>query len=438
MATKYTKSSNTKICLLGASFETGNLGVSALAESSIKVILNRWPDAEIVLLGNDYRPHRQLLSIAGRKICVQMLPVRFSKNVFLPYHFLWFVLYGLLSKVLPWTRAKEILFSSNPYVRTLYETDLAVDITGGDSFSDIYGFKRFFLGTMRKWLVVLFGKRLVMMPQTYGPFRKMPTRVMAKRIMRHASMICSRDRAGMEFAENLFNIHELNGKIKFVPDVAFVLDSQKPGNLDVGSLFDVRAVSSVVVGLNVSGLLYCGGYTRNNMFGLRSNYRELIYAVIEMLLKNEGVSVLLIPHVFTPAGYEVESDPEACQKMYEQLRQIYSGRIFLVQGEYNQNEIKYIIGLCDFFIGSRMHACIAALSQCISAVGLAYSKKFSGVFESVGVKELVVDMRRHNQDEILAAIDNAFEKRQAVAERLRRTIPEAQATILNMFKDFEL
>jgi hypothetical protein len=42
---------NMKICMLGASFDTGNMGVSALAESSIKYILNRQPNVEIILLG---------------------------------------------------------------------------------------------------------------------------------------------------------------------------------------------------------------------------------------------------------------------------------------------------------------------------------------------------------------------------------------------------
>ena len=40
-----------KICLLGASFDTGNLGVSALAESSIKIIVNPVVGSDVTLLG---------------------------------------------------------------------------------------------------------------------------------------------------------------------------------------------------------------------------------------------------------------------------------------------------------------------------------------------------------------------------------------------------
>jgi hypothetical protein len=44
-----------RIGLLGSSFDTGNMGVDALGESTVKCILYRWPNAQITLLdsGND-------------------------------------------------------------------------------------------------------------------------------------------------------------------------------------------------------------------------------------------------------------------------------------------------------------------------------------------------------------------------------------------------
>ena len=39
-----------KIALLGTSLGNPNRGVGALSEASIKCILNRWPEAEIILL----------------------------------------------------------------------------------------------------------------------------------------------------------------------------------------------------------------------------------------------------------------------------------------------------------------------------------------------------------------------------------------------------
>jgi len=38
---------------------------------------------------------------------------------------------------------------------------------------------------------------------------------------------------------------------------------------------------------------------------------------------------------------------------------------------YGPSETKFLIGHCDFFVGARMHACIAAVSQYVPAVTLA-------------------------------------------------------------------
>jgi polysaccharide pyruvyl transferase WcaK-like protein len=317
------------------------------------------------------------------------------------------------------------------------QIDIVADITGGDSFSDIYGMRRFLIGFLRKWLVLLFNKDLVMLPQTYGPFKRSLTRVMARYILKRTKLIYSRDRAGVEYLNSLLN-NRGNGKVRFVPDVAFVLDARKPEHLDIEPSADMRTQGSIVIGLNVSGLLFNGGYNRDNMFGLGSNYCELVYAVVEMLLKHQKVSVLLIPHVFPLAGNEVESDPDACLKMYECLSKIYPGRMLLVKGEYDQGEIKHIIGLCDFLIGSRMHACIAALSQGIPAVGIAYSKKFTGVFESIGLSDCVVDARTCTENELLEKISSVFERRELIRKHLQNTIPSIQRQVLDIFKESEL
>jgi polysaccharide pyruvyl transferase WcaK-like protein len=421
-----------KVCLLGASFDTGNLGVSALAESSIKIILNRWPDAEIVLLGSGSADGEHYLKLSGREVRVSVLRMRFCKNVFLRSHFCVLLLNALLLKLLPLRSFRDLLSAINPYVKVLVETDRVFDITGGDSFSDIYGLHRFLIyGFLQKWLVTQFGKELILLPQTYGPFKSSLARLMAKNVLRRANVVYARDKDSVDSVRTLLGDHGVNGKLRFMPDVAFVLDSRKPEHIDVGSLDNIRTEDSVVVGLNVSGLLFNGGYTRENMFGLKTNYRELIYSVVDFLMKDRRLLVLLVPHVLSPSR-TIEDDPNACRQLYEKLRDKYSSRIFLTQGLYDHNGIKHIIGLCDFFIGSRMHACIAALSQFIPAVGIAYSKKFQGVFDSVEMGNCVANVYQCDKDEILSVIRTALEDREQIRDRLKQVVPEVKNSILSM------
>ena len=228
---------NKKVCLLGASFDTGNLGVSALAESSIKIILSRWPEAEIVLLGSGSTNSEHCLKLSGREIRVRIERMRFCKNVFLRSHFCVLLLSALLLKLLPFKRFRTFLSALNPNVKTLIETDKVFDITGGDSFSDIYGLRRFLIyGFLQKWLVTQFGKELILLPQTYGPCTRPITRRMARSVLKRASTIYARDAESVEYVRELFGNHSVNGKLSFMPDVAFVMDSHEPETIDVGSL----------------------------------------------------------------------------------------------------------------------------------------------------------------------------------------------------------
>jgi len=421
-----------RIGLLGAAFDTGNMGVGALAESVVKCILYKWPQAEIIMLDSDRGVYEQQRRIGDKYLCIKELPIRFCKDIFLENHFIVLCFYAFLFKIIRGERFRRFCARRNESLRRIMQIDIVADITGGDSFSDIYGMRRFLIGFLRKWLVLLFNKDLVMLPQTYGPFKRSLTRVMARYILKRAKLIYSRDRAGVEYVNSLLNNHG-SGKVRFVPDVAFVLDARRPEHLDIEPSTDLRSQESIVVGLNISGLLFNGGYSRNNMFGLRSDYRELIYAVIEMFLKRQKVSVLLVSHVFPPVNNAVESDSEACFKMYECFRKIYPGRIFMVKGEYDQGEVKHIIGLSDFFIGSRMHACIAAISQGIPAVGIAYSGKFYGVFESIGVADCVVDAGNYDKKQVLEKIESIFERKDKIRATLNYAMPQVKECVSEIF-----
>jgi len=122
----------------------------------------------------------------------------------------------------------------------------------------------------------------------------------------------------------------------------------------------------------------------------------------------------------------------AIETIYEKLKDRYPGQLFRLTQSYDQNEIKHVIGGCELFIGSRMHACIAALSQAVPAVGIAYSQKFSGVLSSIGVGHLVADPRQLAITEILHLIEDAFSERSAIRSQLMQTMPHVKDNVLNV------
>jgi colanic acid/amylovoran biosynthesis protein len=426
-----------RVCLMGAFFDTGNLGVGALAEGSIKCILNHWPDAEVILLGSSREDGEHRLVLDGKEIMLRKMPVRFCKNVLLQHHICVLVFWCLLLRLLPFAFIRRFVAQRNRAMEVLLGTDVFIGVAGGDSFSDIYGMRRLILGCLVRIIPLMLKKALILFPQTYGPFSRALSRSMARYVLKHSARIYSRDQAGLAYLRELTPGAELDGKVRFAPDVAFLLDPRRPPALDLGEFGRIRTPQSIVVGINVSGLIYYGGYTGHNEFGLTVDYRRLVSGIVDHMLKQEDTLIVLVPHVVPPKRFKgnVENDLNACLDVYDRFAKSHPGRLFVTRGDYDQGQIKYIIGLCDFFIGTRMHSCIAALSQGIPAVGLAYSKKFKGVFETVGAERFVLDMRDADEERAVAMIDKLFKSRSTMADRLRARIPSVRRQVLNLLED---
>lgn len=424
---------NAKICLLGASFGTGNMGVNALTAGIFKAFYGRFPNGELFLLDYGKEKKSYIFEMDDRKFPIRLENIRFSKKIYLRNNIAMLLLISLFAKFIPFKKIKNKLISENPCLKSLSETSMVTSIAGGDSFSDIYGLGRFFYVALPQLLALFMGKKLVLLPQTIGPFKGKIARNIAKYILRKAVLVYSRDYEGLKNTRTLLGLRgDKNGKNRFCYDVGFVLDPVKPDKINIGNLTDETKAKLLLVGLNVSGLLHWGGYSGNNMFGLKFDYKEIIPELIDFIINQKKAAVMLVPHVFGAHG---ESDSVVCEEVYTSLKARYNDRILIARGQYNQNEIKYVIGLCDFFIGSRMHACIAALSQHIPTVSIAYSKKFIGVMQTIGVSELVADPRKLGKDEILAVIDNAFEQRASIRSHLERTMPDVKKSVLNLFNE---
>ncbi|GAX61225.1 hypothetical protein SCALIN_C20_0002 [Candidatus Scalindua japonica] len=423
-----------KVCILGAVFNTNNMGVGALTYGSIKCITSQFPNAEITLLGYGEKQLFYDVNINDKNIKIQLLNMRFSKKLYLLNNVVTLNLIALIIKLIPINNIKNKIISSNIYLRHISESGIIASIAGGDSFSDIYGIRSLLYVSLPKLLVLFMGKDLILLPQTLGPFKSRFAKELARYILNSASVVYSRDYIGLKEVKELLGSKYNFDKLRFCYDVGFVLDPVKPDNINIPGFFERSNKDKCTVGLNISGLLYAGGYTQNNMFGLKVDYKELVCRIIDFMFHEKDVNIILLPHVFGSSQH-LESDSVACENIYNKISKKYEDKLFLVKGEYNQNEIKYIIGLCDFFIGSRMHACIAALSQNIPPVSIAYSKKFLGVMQTIGVEVLVADPRKMCKKDILNIIDKAYEQKDLIREQLKRKIPKVKDAVINLFKN---
>jgi colanic acid/amylovoran biosynthesis protein len=252
---------------MGATFDTGNMGVSALACSLVKLFSNMDPEARIGFFVGAKSPSSHAVRLADGVVDVNIINYRMSPRAHLSEHILWLFLMAVIQKWLPFLRSAIV--GRNPALKRIAEADVVGDIRGGDSFSDIYGVRGFVMGSLPSIIALLLDKRLILFPQTYGPYSSKTARLLARWILSRAGRILSRDKEGLDVVKAMLKTTDRKGQAEFCPDVAFALDSVPVEQPEIQPPLN-RKAGAPLVGFNINGLLYNGGYTRDNMQGARS------------------------------------------------------------------------------------------------------------------------------------------------------------------------
>jgi len=395
------------LCLFGAPLDTGNRGVEALGRSVLSGVARSAPGSSVTIFDNGWGV--RAVPAEHGDVRAELCGVRQSRRYYRRESW--------------WNVRTSQHFGGlrSPVAERLRAADAVMDISGGDSFSDIYGPTRL-RAILEPKLAALRARRpLVLLPQTYGPFSERGSRQLAQRVVQRASLAFSRDQDSHEALLELLADQVDESRHRAGVDVAFALDpceaSHRLGT-SLRQVLDDSPRQRPLVGINVSGLLW--DRTRSN-FGLFMDYRATMQRLVERILA-AGPDVVLVPHVIDVSEGR-ESDLRAAVAVRESCPEGEQGRVYLAPDDLNAAEAKWLISCCDWFCGTRMHSTIAALSSGVPTAAIAYSMKTRGVFATCGVSDEVVDARFIGAEEAVETLVDCFARREAVRSQLKNRVP---------------
>ncbi len=406
--------------LFGCSLDTGNAGVTALGLSTIQGIAGAAPGSTITLF--DFGAGERPLTVETASGEVEVLRVGcFDSRRY------WQA--SNLSRMRAMSRLG--LAGLHPMLRRMRSFDAILDISGGDSFADIYGPKRFNGVTLPKEIALDLGARLILLPQTYGPYTDARARSRAAGVLRGAHQVWARDERSLGVARELLGEGGDTSSLAGGVDVAFALQPMSPRDPALADRVERAAADAgVLVGLNVSGLLFNEPGVDRSRYGFKADYRAAISALIERLLGVDGVHLLLVPHV-APDNPMPDDDAQAVLAIERELGS--DPRISALPRALDPRELKWCIARCDWFCGTRMHSCIGGLSLGVPTSAIAYSDKTLGVFETAGVGAFVVDPRSLATEEVVEQLMEGFAQRDRARLAVDAALPQLRSTIDSQF-----
>lgn len=390
------KQKPTSIVLAGAAPDTGNHGVSALCLSAIIGLAER--GVEQFTLFDNGSDNVSSLDFEGlSSASISRLRFQGGRRIYKRSN---------MRNV----RLRQMLGLPSPALDAIKTADAVLDVSGGDSFTDLYGPDRFDQTIKPKLMALDAGKPLILLPQTYGPFRFTKHCAIARDIIARSALAFARDADSYAYMQQLLGDRFDPARHRLGVDLAFGLPTDNSA-----------AAKSNSAGINVSGLLWNDAVLAAEKFGLACDYKSVLMQLCGHILSKTAHNIHLVPHV--RPDNTGENDLVACRALKQVLPSSLRHRVFIEETANTPTQLKGVIAESDWFAGARMHATIAALSTCTPVANMAYSKKARGVFDRCGIADQVLDMRKLSTSEMVAGLIESFEQRAKQQDILQSQIP---------------
>ncbi|NVL90285.1 MAG: polysaccharide pyruvyl transferase family protein [Desulfobacterales bacterium] len=359
-----------------------NRGCAAIVQCTSRTLRDLFPSATLSLVSHFYRADKRVarkmsiklfneypfpLSLLPRKACCRI------------YRFVQF--YHLRSQ----------------HKRRLFRANDAVLSIGGDNITPEFPIRSIKPFIDELHVALEMGLVTVLWGATLGPFNKPEYRSLVLPVLRDLDLIVVRD------YESRGDLHSegISDNVVFAPDPAFLLEP-----------FVSKRVQCYV---NWASQKFCLGVSISGFLASLSQVDERAILYAECLRKwidLTGGRVLLVPHVVIGSA---SCNDYRFSKIVGRLMDRWNC-VRILPPTLSASEYKAAVGACQLFMGSRMHATIAALSQCIPTLSLSYSRKAGALQQlMVGNHRFVCEISRCTSDDIL---EKLFQLR-SVSEQIR-------------------
>jgi len=326
--------------------------------------------------------------------------------VLLPLSLLWALVWRLGEGDLPIPgRLRRLL-------RSYADADVVVAAGGGYLYttSMLHGNIVLLVNVYSFVFATLLGKPVCLYAQSIGPFAGSWQRWLVHRALARVALVEVREEVSRELVDGW----RLSTPVRKVADAAFLLEAHPPER-DLGV---AGAIGGPTVGITVRA------WFRDPE--QQSRYERSVAGFVDWLVDQHGAEVVFLPQVtFVDGG---DDDRVAARGVVESVAR--RDRVRVVEDELAAAEVKWLCGEMDFFVGTRMHSNIFALSSGIPTLAIAYQPKTEGIMADLGLGEWVLPIEGVEIGKLKGAFDRLVDRGPEIRRHLGSTIPVFEAKAL--------
>lgn len=383
------------IVIIGSSL-SGNKGAAAMLESAIQTLGEKECDFTLlsVVPGED-----KVLNNNGSLEILKASPL-YLGLIINPLA----VIYKLLP---PLRRA----IRHNKQIKAISQADVFLD-QGGITFVD--GREKFLVYNVASILPALvLGKKVVKCAQALGPFKSPINRLAAKIFLPKIELIVARGSVTRKYLDGLKLSNVIDGA-----DYAFLLEVTKEERTSAKQYYDTGFFKDKkTIGISPSVVM------NNKIKKAGGDYVDVLAKVCRKYLK-KGYRIVVLPHSVRLNGKEHNNDLPLCSRLFEKIDD--NKNCLFVEKELSSQELRAVIGECDFFIASRFHAMVSSLAMQVPTLVIGWSHKYKEVLEMFELEQWAFGQENLTVDYLDNQIKSLIKHEKEVRNKLASNLPEVK------------
>ena len=377
----------------------GNKGAIAMLHCIINEIRKRKPETEFVILSKKAMKSEEFPD-------VKIVPER-EQEFDLALISLW--IWWLFSKI-------GLYFNfllKNDIIEKYRNADLILSASG-ISFIDDFGIIKLYHYSKYLQIPLLLKKKIIKFTQSLGPFNSVVNRSFAKSILPNLNFIIAR-------GENSFlNLNKIGIKknVRSLPDIAITLKSKKSKQA-IHCLTKLESYNIIGISPNI----VCSTLDKKKLY-----IKTLIELCDHISRKYPENKILLIPHSFDNEIGK-RDDFSICREI---LKKVNDPKNIILENTFNYSpeETKWLISQCQFFVGSRFHSIIAAVSSFVPTITIGWHWKYEETMKWLGLKDNLIYYWELDKKNFIELFEDNYQKRTETRQTLKTVIPKLQENAL--------
>lgn len=293
----------------------------------------------------------------------------------------WYLILLLIGALLVRWTGRPIRVFRDPQKQALLaelaSADLVVASGGG------YLYHWFTFASALSLSALVMRRKLVMLPQSIGPFHH-PLQVwLARQIVARADLVFTRESISLRRAQDLGA-----REARYEPDLAFAFPSAPAEVAKAWLQWQLSIPDAATMYVGITAINWQG---QNSRFRQQQHYEETLVEFINRLT-DQGAVVVLFAQTCGP-GQE-EDDRLVNMRLYQRVR--HQERVVMLNEHIHPALLQALYGCMNYFVATRLHSFILATNAGVPALSIGYLTKSIGILSDMGLPDRCLDIQHVN------------------------------------------